>query len=287
MKFKKSVAVLCLIVLFYVTLCGFAIDITDIEEEVVTNSYTPVTIYLDGILETSGYILSGETYMSVSEFCLLHNLEFSEFIEGEDGWYTATIDSVLLMASEEQEYMILGDRCFYTPNGMQCIDGEYFMPVIALSKIIGADVSWDTNTQSVDVDSTNSHEFRDGEHYYDSDELYWLAKIISAESRGQSLLGMIGVGNVVLNRVESDLFPSNVYDVIFDTKYGVQFSPVDNGSIYEDASEMAIIAAKLCLEGYEVVGDSLYFVNPELGVSDWFSNTRTFVATIEDHDFYA
>jgi hypothetical protein len=31
----------------------------------------------------------------------------------------------------------------------------------------------------------------------------------------------------------------------------------------------------------------LFFVNPQIGVSGWFASTRTYVATIGDHAFYA
>ena len=51
--------------------------------------------------------------------------------------------------------------------------------------------------------------------------------------------------------------------------------------------EECVIAAKLCLEGYDIVGGSLYFVNPDIGVSGWFRQTRTYVTSIGDHDFYA
>ena len=81
--------------------------------------------------------------------------------------------------------------------------------------------------------------------------------------------------------------PDTVHDVIFDTRYGIQFSPVETGGIYAEPNEQSVIAAKLCLEGYNVAGDSLYFVNPETGSTAWFRETKTFVVTLGDHDFYA
>ena len=78
-----------------------------------------------------------------------------------------------------------------------------------------------------------------------------------------------------------------IYDVVFDSAHGVQFSPVSLGTIYDEPNEESIAAAKICLEGCDLVGDSLYFVNPEVGVSDWFAESRTFVASVGDHDFYA
>ena len=98
---------------------------------------------------------------------------------------------------------------------------------------------------------------------------------------------MLGVGDVVMNRVASAAFPNTVKEVIFDSRYGVQFSPVETGSIYSEPSEECVIAAKICLEGYDIVGGALYFVNPDIGVSGWFRQTRTYVTSIGDHDFYA
>ncbi|MBE6967693.1 MAG: cell wall hydrolase, partial [Ruminococcaceae bacterium] len=120
-----------------------------------------------------------------------------------------------------------------------------------------------------------------------AEDLHWLTQIIHAESGNQPLEGMIGVGNVVLNRVKDPTCPNTVYDVIFDCRYGVQFSPTETGSIYAEPNEMSIVAAKLCLEGYNTVGNSLYFVNPMIGISDWFSQTRVYITTIGEHAFFA
>ena len=47
-----------------------------------------------------------------------------------------------------------------------------------------------------------------------------------------------------------------------------------------------MIASYLVLEGANVVGDCLYFVNPAYG-SAWFDNTLELRATIGHHNFYA
>jgi N-acetylmuramoyl-L-alanine amidase len=122
---------------------------------------------------------------------------------------------------------------------------------------------------------------------YNSTDLYWLSRIISAEAKGESLEGQIAVGNVVLNRVRSSEFPSTVKEVIFDTKYGVQFSPVSNGTIYDTPTESAVLAAKICLEGYSLSDSALYFFNPALATSSWIKRSRTYIMTIGNHAFYA
>ena len=116
-------------------------------------------------------------------------------------------------------------------------------------------------------------------------DLFWLTQIISAEAKYQPLAGMIGVGNVVLNRVESKDFPDTVFDVVFDVSRVVQFEPVSTGGIYAEPDPLSCVAARLCLEGYCTVEDSLYFVNPSKG-SDWFDKALEKVTSIGQHNFY-
>lgn len=122
--------------------------------------------------------------------------------------------------------------------------------------------------------------------YYREDEVYWLSKIISAESSGESLLGQIAVGDVILNRVKSSLYPNTIYSVIFDRKYGVQFSPVANGSIYKSPTYTATLAAKICLEGTSLSDNAMYFINPTVAPNSWVSKNRPYAYTIGHHDFY-
>ena len=123
-----------------------------------------------------------------------------------------------------------------------------------------------------------------GDSFYNSTDLYWLSRIIYAESGNQSLEGKIAVGNVVLNRVASSLFPNSVYDVIFQRN---QFTPASSGSINREPSEDAVIAAKLCLDGANTADNALYFVNPKASPNSWASRNCTYVATIGAHAFFA
>ena len=56
-------------------------------------------------------------------------------------------------------------------------------------------------------------------------EMKELAAITYLEARGEPFEGQQAVVEVVLNRVLSDEFPDTVHGVIYDTKYGVQFTP--------------------------------------------------------------
>ena len=143
-------------------------------------------------------------------------------------------------------------------------------------------MTWDDATSTITI-AAGSGPIASGDSFYNSTDLYWLSRIIYAESGNQSLEGKIAVGNVVLNRVASSLFPNSVYDVIFQRN---QFTPASSGSINREPSEDAVIAAKLCLEGARMAGESLYFLNPDTAANHWVMENREFVVTIGRHWFY-
>lgn len=114
------------------------------------------------------------------------------------------------------------------------------------------------------------------------DELYLLAKIIFAEAGNQPYEGMVAVGNVVLNRVESSNFPNTIKRVIYQKG---QFSPVSNGSINKKPSSKAIEAAREVLKGTQVVDSGvMFFYNPDISTSRWIF-TRKVVFKVGDHVF--
>ncbi len=139
--------------------------------------------------------------------------------------------------------------------------------------------------RSVSVRSGSGY-IESGDEFYDADILYWLSRIISAESRGEPLLGQIAVGNVVQNRVRSDEFPDTYRGVIFDRKWGVQLTPVANGTVYDAPAEISVLAAKICLEGYTVSDEVLYFYEPAASTSSRIGDNREFAFRIGCHVFF-
>lgn len=120
------------------------------------------------------------------------------------------------------------------------------------------------------------------EELFNKEEIELLAKIINAEAGNQPYEGMLAVGNVVLNRVESDGFPDTIRGVIYQKG---QFQPVSNGAINKPPSEEAIQAAKAVLEGVRVIDeDVIFFYNPKISTSKWIF-TRHVVFKIGDHAF--
>lgn len=122
---------------------------------------------------------------------------------------------------------------------------------------------------------------------YTNDDLYWLARIIHAEAGAEPYQGKVAVGNVVLNRVQSNSFPNTIYNVIFEYYHNIpQFSPVADGTIYNTPSQESIGAAKEALNGARPVGRSTYFFNPDKASGSWIVKNKAYVTKIGGHVFY-
>lgn len=194
-------------------------------------------------------------------------------------------DEVLNLTARVGAYYVEANgRCLYVEDGVITVEGKVALPVRVLAKVFNLDVSYDAERQMVLLERQEgaSAYLTDGESYYNSDTLYWLSHIIHAESGNQSLAGKLAVGNVVMNRVEHPDFPDTIYDVLFQKN---QFSPAASGSIYREPNAESVIAAKLVLDGAEVLEDVLFF--NRAGMNTRAARTRTHVATIGAHAFYA
>lgn len=138
------------------------------------------------------------------------------------------------------------------------------------------------NIEELDTRLMSSQVIEEPEIKINEEELYLLAKIINAEAGNQPYEGMIAVGNVVMNRVESSKFPDTIRKVIYQKG---QFSPVANGAINKKPNEASIQAAKDVLTGSRVVDESVvFFYNPEISTSRWIF-TRKVVFRVGDHAF--
>lgn len=119
---------------------------------------------------------------------------------------------------------------------------------------------------------------------YTDEDLLWMARIIYAESGGESIECQLAVGSVVLNRVASKSFPNTIYDVIFQPN---QFTPARSGSIYKTPSATSYEAARRCLEGERVSTRILYFQTAKYSSGTWMARTRELVIKIGSENFYA
>lgn len=123
------------------------------------------------------------------------------------------------------------------------------------------------------------------EKLYTKSDLRYLSAIIFCEANNHTMTGMIAVANVVINRRNDTRtngwgHVNTIKDVIYDRKWGVQFTPAyasvnsmksalsiyDNLASYEGtwrytAMKNAKKAAKAALTGTKVVPDNYYYFN--------------------------
>lgn len=247
----------------------------------------PTSVYLNGreILEGECMLLSSITYVPLRSLC---ELLTDCVIDWNARTSTATVTAAHLTLTVQSGalYITANGRCFYTVGAVKNLGGRLYVPIRPLARAFDLELEWNAARRCVELDGTGKNVLAAQKASYEADAVYWLSRIISAEAGGEPFLGQIAVGNVVLNRVRSSSYPNTIWGVIFDRKHGTQFSPVAIGTIYQPPTESAIAAAKICLEGYEVAGGALFFMNPDLATSSWISENRPYAFTVGNHDFY-
>ena len=193
---------------------------------------------------------------------------------------TADLD---LQAAVGDRYFVANGRYLYACGGLIDLNGAVAVPVRQLAQVFNLTVGYDGENDLVLLSRQEGAEpyLSPGDETYDGDTMYWLSRIINAESGNQSLEGKIAVGNVVMNRVKNPRFPDNIEDVLFQKN---QFTPAASGSIYREPNWESVVAAKLVLDGAQVTPDALFF--NAAGLRSYASRTRTYVTTIGNHAFY-
>jgi len=258
---------------------------TETPEEQAKLPYERKPVYIDGREAAEAYLYKEELFVPIGQVC--EAIGFEASWEGGEDAFTARIEDAELSAKKGDGYLLAEGRYLYLPNGWLAEGDSLLLPADLLGRLLG--LACTEAEDGLYISSNTAAVISGGEGYYDIycsyEEVYWLAHVIHAEAYQQPLAGMIGVGNVVFNRVASDDFPDTVVEVVNDVEHVVQFEPVANGSIKTEPDEQSYIAAYLCIEGFNTVGDSLYFVNPDFG-SGWFDNSLEFVVKIGGHNFY-
>jgi N-acetylmuramoyl-L-alanine amidase len=250
-----------------------------------TTEAIPLSLNGRNVLESEAYLIDSTTYVPLRAFC---DEMGGCSISWDDASKTATVEreGLYLTATPGKKYIRVNGRYFYTVSEVLNLDGRVYVPIRPMAKAFGLELEWNSYSRSVSLESTGARTKWASEVYI-NDEIYWLSRIINAEAGAEPFLGKIAVGNVVLNRVRSSLYPNTIYGVIFDRKHGTQFSPVAFGTIYNTPNEESIIAAMICLEGYTLSEDILYFLNPRIATNFWIVNNCNYEFTIGRHDFYS
>ena len=110
-----------------------------------------------------------------------------------------------------------------------------------------------------------------------------LARLISAEARGEPYSGQVAVGAVVLNRMKHPSFPNTMAGVIYQTG---AFSCLDDGQFNTPVADSAYRAARDALNGWDPSGGAIYYFNPATATSKWIWS-RPLLVVIGKHRFCA
>lgn len=128
-------------------------------------------------------------------------------------------------------------------------------------------------------------------YHFSDEELEALLRIVEAEAGGEDEDGRLLVANVVLNRVNSDLFPDTVSEVIFQKDGAVaQFSPAYSGKYQRvKISDTTISAVGRALMGEDISQGALYFVarrRADKNSLRWFDEKLIFLFEHGGHEFF-
>lgn len=248
-----------------------------------TSSYRGATVRRgSNILTEDAFVFDGRIYTSVNSYA--DGIGASVTYDAKTKTAMMTMKGLVFSVTDGCFTAYANERPLFSLQGAVLMNnGRIYLPVDILAKATGLRVS---ASGSVATLSGSVSPLISANKFYREDEVLWLARIIHAESRGEPLIGQIAVGNVVLNRVKSDQYPNTIYGVIFDRKYGVQFSPILDGSIYNTPWYTCTLAAKICLEGFDLSSGALFFLAPTYSTSSWIPKNRPYLFSIGGHDFY-
>lgn len=243
-------------------------------------------VYHCSLLAGRAYRSGEDIFMSLSDFGEIYDIALR--VENTREGFTADAPGLELAGTRDSGYMTANYRYIYLPRGYLISGGELYLPLDALCRIFG--VTAEIGVERVDLTTAQARLISGGKDYYemncDPQALYWLPRIGYGEAYEQPLAGIMGVCSVVLNRVADEDFPNTIFEVLYDNKHTVQFTPVTTLAMKDKPDEIYCIASYLVLEGYNVVGESTYFVNPAGGANAWFEQNLSYVVTYGNHEFY-
>lgn len=241
------------------------------------------TLFIDGVAAPTNlgkFQKNGVTYVALAP--MAQALEPSV----EIGWDGSTVklytSRLALSAKVGQLYLVANGRYLYLPEGVQLVNNMVTVPLSAVVEAFDAKLSWDGTNGTIHI-TRGSGGIQSGDSYYDQEDLFWLSRLIYAESGNQPLEGQMAVGNVVMNRVASPVYPNTVQGVLAQKN---QFSTYKSGALANRTpNQSSVIAAKLVLDGGEVAetDGALYF---DSSSNSWASRNREFAAVLGGHKFY-
>ncbi len=176
------------------------------------------------------------------------------------GYYTGSVDGVYGSGTERAV------RAFQQKNGL-AVDGKAGTQTLAA---MGLSAGSGGNTGN-----------SGGSGGASSSQVDLLARLISAEARGEPYSGQVAVGAVVLNRIKHPSFPNTLSGVIYQSG---AFTCISDGQFNQPVAESAYRAARDALNGVDPSGGAIYYFNPSTATSSWIWS-RPLITVIGKHRF--
>lgn len=172
------------------------------------------------------------------------------------GYYTGEVDGVYGAATKEAV------QYFQKKNGLQVdgVVGPATLTALGISSTSGG------GSSSSSISSA---------------DLALLARVISAEARGEPYSGQVAVGAVILNRVNHPSFPNSISGVVYEPG---AFTCMVDGQIDQPVADSAYRAAQDALNGVDPSGGAIYYFNPDTATSAWIWS-RPLITKIGKHRF--
>lgn len=175
------------------------------------------------------------------------------------GYYTGTVDGAYGSGTERAV------RAFQQKNGLT-VDGKAGDQTLA--------------AMGLSAGSSNSGN-SGGSGGASGSQVDLLARLISAEARGEPYSGQVAVGAVVLNRIKHPSFPNTLSGVIYQSG---AFTCITDGQFNQPVAESAYRAARDALNGVDPSGGAIYYFNPSTATSSWIWS-RPLITVIGKHRF--
>ena len=160
-----------------------------------------------------------------------------------------------------------------------------------------------------DTEKEEERSYEDGDPIdYSKDELRLLSSIIYCEAGSMSEKARIAVANVIINRMNSKTdwkHVNTIREVIYDDKWGVQFSPIKGDpssldlamELYDNLSDYkgewqykqmknCISSAKKALNGEKAIPDSFMYFNGSIESSKEKCESKRKDYIVIDHHIY-